>query len=76
MRKSAIFAILVAVLLATPLSAGAATNSLAKWRAECQTQAKKKYSLIHLLKRRAFVRKCMRQSEDMANRESFATGQH
>jgi hypothetical protein len=46
-------------------SAGAATQrknaGMAQLQAQCQAQAKKKYSAIHFLKRRAFVKSCMSQ---------------
>jgi hypothetical protein len=54
-------------LLASSLttSAGAATQrknaGMAQLQAQCQAQAKKKYSAIHFLKRRAFVKSCMHQ---------------
>jgi hypothetical protein len=34
---------------------------MAQLQAQCQAQAKKKYSAIHFLKRRAFVKSCMHQ---------------
>jgi hypothetical protein len=36
---------------------------MAQRQAECQAQAKKKYSAVHYLKRRAFVKNCMAQKE-------------
>jgi hypothetical protein len=54
-------------LLASSLttSAGAATQKknagMAQLQAHCEAQAKKKYSVIHFLKRRAFVKSCMHQ---------------
>ena len=62
-----ILTIVVAGLLASSfgMSADAATKSkgpgMAQHRAECQAQAKKKYSAVHFLKRRAFVKSCMTQ---------------
>jgi hypothetical protein len=34
---------------------------MAQRQAECQAQANKKYSAVHFLKRRAFVKNCMSQ---------------
>ena len=34
---------------------------MAQLQAQCEVQAKKKYSAIHFLKRRAFVKSCMNQ---------------
>jgi hypothetical protein len=61
-----IFTIVAAGLLACSFSmpAGAAANKgsgMAQHQAACQAQAKKKYSAIHFLKRRAFVKNCMNQ---------------
>ena len=60
-----IFTIVAAGLLACSfsMSAGAATKkgSGMAHQAECQAQAKKKYSAIHFLKRRSFVKNCMNQ---------------
>jgi hypothetical protein len=64
--KSA-FTIVAVGLLANSLaaSADAATPrkniGMAQLQAQCQAQAKKKYSAIHFLKRRAFVKSCMNQ---------------
>jgi hypothetical protein len=61
------FAIVAAGLLAGSfaMSANAATKTkdsgIARRQAECQAQAKQKYSAVHFLKRRAFVKDCMRQ---------------
>ena len=61
------FAIIAVGLLAGSLatSADAATQrknaGMAQLQAQCQAQAKKKYSAIHFLKRRAFVKSCMSQ---------------
>jgi hypothetical protein len=45
--------------------ADAATKSkhpaMTQHQAECQAQAKKKYSAVHFLKRRAFVKSCITQ---------------
>ena len=47
------------------MSADAATKKkspgMAQLQAQCQAQAKKKYSAIHFLKRHAFVKSCMNQ---------------
>jgi hypothetical protein len=47
------------------MSANAAPKTkdpaVAQHQAECQAQAKKKYSAIHFLKRHAFVKNCMNQ---------------
>jgi hypothetical protein len=45
------------------MSADAATkkSGMAELKAQCQAQAKKKYSAIHFLKRRDYVKNCMRQ---------------
>lgn len=62
-----IFTLVAAGLLAGSfaMSADAATKrkdpAMAQRQAECQAQAKKKYSAIHILKRRAFVKTCMKQ---------------
>ncbi len=62
-----IFTIVAAGLLASSfgMSADAAMKSkhpgMAQHQAECQAQAKKKYSAVHFLKRRAFVKSCMTQ---------------
>jgi hypothetical protein len=61
------FTIIAVGLLASSLatSADAATPrksaGMAQLQAQCQAQAKKKYSAIHFLKRRAFVKSCMNQ---------------
>ena len=61
------FIIAAAGLLITPfaMSANAAPKTkdpaVAQHQAECQAQAKKKYSAIHFLKRHAFVKSCMTQ---------------
>ena len=61
------FAIITVGLLASSLatSADAATQrkspGMAQLQAQCQAQAKKKYSAIHFLKRRAFVKSCINQ---------------
>jgi hypothetical protein len=61
------FAIITVGLLASSLatSADAATQrknaGMAQLQAQCQAQAKTKYSAIHFLKRRAFVKSCMNQ---------------
>jgi hypothetical protein len=66
MMKS-IFTIVAAGLLASSfaVSADAAAKkkdpAVAQRQAECQAQAKKKYTAIHFLKRRAFVKKCMKE---------------
>jgi len=51
------------VLLAMSADAAAKKKdpAMAQHQAECQTQAKKKYSAIHFLKRHAFVKSCMTQ---------------
>jgi hypothetical protein len=36
-------------------------SAMAQREAACQQQAKKKYSAVHFLKRRAFVKECMSQ---------------
>ena len=45
------------------MSADAATkkSGTAQLQAQCQAQAKKKYSAIHFLKRRDYVKNCMHQ---------------
>jgi len=45
------------------ISADAATkkSGMAEVKAQCQAQAKKKYSAIHFLKRRDYVKNCMNQ---------------
>ena len=61
------FTIIAVGLLASSLatSADAATQrknpEMAQLQTQCQAQAKKKYSAIHFLKRRAFVKSCMHQ---------------
>jgi len=61
------FTIIAVGLLASSLatSADAATQrkdaGMAQLQTQCQAQAKKKYSAIHFLKRRAFVKSCMHQ---------------
>jgi hypothetical protein len=57
---------LAAAVLATGVSAEAATkkdSAMAQREASCKTQAAKKYSAIHFLKRRDFVNQCMGRSE-------------
>lgn len=61
-----IFTLVAAGLLAGSfaVSADAATKkdqAMAERQAQCQAMAKKKYSAIHILKRRAFVKECMAQ---------------
>jgi len=61
------FTIVAAGLLASSfaMSADAATKkkdpAMAQRQADCQAQAKQKYSAVHILKRRAFVKNCMSQ---------------
>ena len=61
------FTIVAAGLLASSfgMPANAATKSkhpaMTQHQAECQAQAKKKYSAVHFLKRRAFVKSCITQ---------------
>ena len=61
------FTIIAIGFLASSLatSADAATQrknaGMAQLQAQCQAQAKKKYSAIHFLKRRAFVKSCINQ---------------
>jgi len=58
-----ILTIFVAGLLAGSfaISADAATkkSGMAQAKAQCEAQAKKKYSAIHFLKRRDYVKNCM-----------------
>ena len=62
-----LFTIVAAGLLASSfaVSADAAAKkkdpAMAQHQAKCQTQAKKKYSAIHFLKRRDYVKHCMHQ---------------
>jgi hypothetical protein len=62
-----IFTIITASILASSfaMSAAAATKradpGMAQRQAACEAQAKKKYSAVHFLKRRAFVKNCMSQ---------------
>jgi hypothetical protein len=62
-----IFTIIAAGLLAGSfaMSADAAAKKkdpgMAQLQAQCQAQAKKKYSAIHFMKRRAFVKNCTHQ---------------
>ena len=60
-----ILTILVAGLLAGSfaISADAASkkSGMAQLKAQCEAQAKKKYSAIHFLKRRDYVKNCMHQ---------------
>jgi hypothetical protein len=61
------FTIVAVGLLASAFAmpADAATErtkaGVAQLQAQCEVQAKKKYSAIHFLKRRAFVKNCMSQ---------------
>jgi hypothetical protein len=64
--KSIVTIIAVGLLAgAFAMSADAATKKkspgMAQLQAQCQAQAKKKYSAIHFLKRHAFVKSCMNQ---------------
>ena len=62
-----VFTIVAAGLLASsfamPAEAAARTKdpAMAQRQAACQAQAKQKYSAVHFLKRRAFVKECMSQ---------------
>ncbi len=60
-----IMTIIAAGLLAGSfaISADAATkkSGMAEVKAQCQAQAKKKYSAIHFMKRRDYVKNCMNQ---------------
>lgn len=62
-----LFTIVAAGLLASSfaVSADAAAKkkdpAMAQHQAKCQAQAKKKYSAIHFLKRRDYVKNCMHQ---------------
>ena len=62
-----VFTIVAAALLASSfaMSADAAAKTkdpgMAQRQAECQAQAKQKYSAVHFLKRRAYVKNCMSQ---------------
>jgi hypothetical protein len=59
----------IVTIVAAGLLAGAFTVSAdaakkhgtAQLQAQCQAQAKKKYSAIHFLKRRDYVKNCMHQ---------------
>src|ERR1044071_79547 len=64
MKKTATAIAIAAAILATGLSAEAATKkdrntAVAQREASCKAQAAKKYSAIHFLKRRDYVNKCM-----------------
>lgn len=61
-----IVTVVAAGLLASAfaMSADAAAKKspgMARLQAQCQAQAKKKYSAIHFLKRRDYVKHCMHQ---------------
>ena len=55
--------LLLACSLAMPADAATKKkdSAMAQREAACQQQAKKKYSAVHFLKRRAFVKECMNQ---------------
>jgi hypothetical protein len=65
--KSVSIAAAAGLLLAASfvMHADAATkkrdSAMAQREVACQQQAKKKYSAVHFLKRRAFVKECMSQ---------------
>ena len=46
---------------AVSADAAAKKSGAAQLQAQCQAQAKKKYSAIHFLKRRDYVKSCMHQ---------------
>ena len=52
---------LLASSFALSADAAAKKSGMAQLQAQCQAQAKKKYSAIHFLKRRDFVKHCMHQ---------------
>ena len=52
---------LLAVAFAVSADAGPKKAGSAQLQAQCQAQAKKKYSAIHFLKRRDYVKNCMHQ---------------
>jgi len=52
---------LMAGSFAISADAGTKHSGMAERKAQCQAQAKKKYSAIHFLKRRDYVKNCMNQ---------------
>jgi Ni/Co efflux regulator RcnB len=62
-----VFTVIAAAMLASSFAmpadaaAQAKNRAIAQRQAECQAQAKQKYTAIHFLKRRAFVKNCMGQ---------------
>jgi hypothetical protein len=52
---------LLAGAFAVSADAAAKKSGAAQLQAQCQAQAKKKYSAIHFLKRRDYVKSCMHQ---------------
>jgi hypothetical protein len=52
---------LLAGAFAVSADAAAKRSGAAQLQAQCQAQAKKKYSAIHFLKRRDYVKSCMHQ---------------
>jgi hypothetical protein len=52
---------LLSVAFAVSADAAPKKSGSAQLQAQCQAQAKKKYSAIHFLKRRDYVKNCMHQ---------------
>ena len=52
---------LLAGSFAISADAGTKKSGMAEVKAQCQAQAKKKYSAIHFMKRRDYVKNCMNQ---------------
>ena len=52
---------LFASAFAMSADAAAKKSGMAQVKAQCEAQAKKKYSAIHFLKRRDYVKNCMHQ---------------
>ena len=80
MKKLLISTVAAALAMSFAMSAEAATNKQkvsADVQASCKTQAAKKYSAIHFMKRRDFVNNCVAQHAKASapKAKSTTTGQ-
>ncbi|HEX3342353.1 MAG TPA: hypothetical protein VHT68_24630 [Pseudolabrys sp.] len=80
MKKLLISTVAAALAMSFAMSAEAATNKQkvsADVQASCKTQAAKKYSAIHFMKRRNFVNNCVAQHAKASapKAKSTTTGQ-
>ncbi len=74
MKSFTAFAMAAAILAAAvPAQAAKKDANYAAREAACKTQAANKYSMIHFLKRRDFVRQCMGETSTAKKANKRAT---